>query len=185
MSRIGKKPIVLPKGVEIRVDGGTVVVKGPKGSLSTPVLAGIHVGVKDGKVELTRQSDEKQDRAFHGLNRALLQNAVVGVTDGYTKKLDLVGVGYRAEVKGNVVNFSCGYSHVVAFPMPGGIKIEVAADPKAKEITHITVTGSDKQMVGQVAKQIREIKPPDPYKLKGFRFVGEILKKKAGKATGK
>ncbi|MCC6130331.1 MAG: 50S ribosomal protein L6 [Acidobacteria bacterium] len=185
MSRIGKKPIVLPKGVEVKVEAGAVMVKGPKGSLSTPVLAGMQVGVKDGKVEVTRQGDEKQDRAFHGLNRALLQNAVLGVTEGYTKKIDLVGVGYKAEVKGNDVVFSCGYSHPVVFPMPAGIKIDVAADAKAKEVTHITVTGADKQKVGQVAKQIREIKPPDPYKLKGFRFVGEILKKKAGKATGK
>ncbi len=185
MSRIGKKPITVPKGVEVKVDGLTVLVKGPKGSLQTPVLAGIQVGVKDGKIELVRKGDGKQERAFHGLNRALIQNAVTGVSEGYQKKLDLVGIGYKAEVKGQEVVFSCGYSHAVVFPMPEGVKIEVAPDPKIKEVTHITVTGADKQKVGQTAIKIRNIKPPDPYKLKGFRFTGEILKKKAGKATGK
>lgn len=185
MSRVGKKPITLPKGVEIKVEGDLVVIKGPRGALQTPVLAGIQIGIKDGKIDVARKGDSKQERAFHGLNRALLQNAVIGVTDGYQKKIDLVGIGYKAEVKGKDVVFSCGYSHQVVFPMPDGVKIEAAADPKIKEITHITVTGADKQRVGQTAIEIRNIKPPDPYKLKGFRFAGEILKKKAGKATGK
>ncbi len=185
MSRVGKKPIALPKGVDVRVDGPAVHVKGPKGAVQTPVLSGIRVAVKDGKVEITREADEKRDRAFHGLTRALLANAVTGVTQGDRREIDLVGIGYKAEVKGRTVVFSCGYSHPVVFPMPEGVTIEVTPDAKAKDVTHIAVTGVDKQKVGETATQVRGIKPPDPYKLKGFRFVGEVLKKKAGKATGK
>lgn len=185
MSRVGKKPIPVPKGVEVAVEGATVRVKGPKGSVSAPVLEGITVAVRDGMVEVSRTGEEKRDRAFHGLTRALVQNAVIGVTDGYRREIDLVGIGYKAEKKGNVVVFSCGFSHTVKFPEPDGVKIDVAPDAKAKDITHIVVTGVDKQKVGQTATEIRGIKPPDPYKLKGFRFVGEVLKKKAGKATGK
>ncbi len=185
MSRVGKKPIVLPKGVDVRVETGEVQVKGPKGSVSAPILAGMKVAVKDGKIEVVRQGEEKRDKAFHGLNRALLQNAVTGVTEGYRRAIDLVGIGFKAEKKGTEVVFTCGYSHPVRFPEPPGVTIDVAADPKAKEITHIVVTGVDKQKVGETATKIRAIKPPDPYKLKGFRFVGEVLKKKAGKATGK
>ena len=185
MSRVGRKPITLPKGVEVKVDAAGVHVKGPKGSVSTPVLAGITVAVKDGRVDLARASEEKQQKAFHGLNRALVQNAVVGVTEGYRKAIDLVGIGYKAEKKGSEVIFTCGYSHPVRFPEPAGVTIDVAPDAKAKDVTHIVVTGVDKQKVGETATRIRGIKPPDPYKLKGFRFVGEVLKKKAGKATGK
>ena len=185
MSRVGKKPIPLPKGVDVRVEGEAVTVKGPKGSVSSTVLAGIRVAVKDGKVEISRQSEEKRDRAIHGLTRALVANAVTGVTQGFRREIDLVGIGYKAEVKGREVVFSCGYSHTVKFPMPEGVTVEVAPDAKAKDVTHIVVTGVDKQKVGQAAWQIRAIKPPDPYKLKGFRYVGEVLKKKAGKATGK
>lgn len=185
MSRIGKKPISIPKGVEVQVDGMTVRVKGPKGAMVAPVLAGMKVATKDGRLEIARPSDEKNDKALHGLNRALLANAVLGVTEGYKREIDLVGIGYKAEVKGKAVVFTVGYSHPVNFPMPEGIKIDVAPDAKAKDVTHIVVTGVDKQKVGQTATEIRNIKPPDPYKLKGFRFVGEVLKKKAGKATGK
>jgi large subunit ribosomal protein L6 len=185
MSRIGKKPIPVPKGVDVKVEGSGVTVKGPKGSLTTPLLAGIKVAVRDGKIELTRQGEEKQDKAFHGLSRALLANAVAGVTEGFKRGLELHGIGFKAEKKGNEVVFTCGYSHQVRFPEPPGVTIDVAADPKAKGVTHVTVTGADKQRVGETATKIRGIKPPDPYKLKGFRFVGEVLKKKAGKATGK
>ena len=171
MSRVGKKPITIPKGVDVQVAGSIVTVKGPKGSVVTPILAGVSV--------------EKKDKALHGLNRALLQNAVLGVTDGFKREIDLVGIGFKAEVKGKNVMFSVGFSHVVTFPMPDGIKVDVAPDAKAKDITHVIVTGVDKQKVGQTATEIRGIRPPDPYKLKGFRFVGEVLKKKAGKATGK
>jgi len=185
MSRIGKKPVALPKGVTASVEGQTVKVKGPKGAVVTPILAGITVEKKDGIVRLARGGEEKKDKALHGLNRALLQNAVLGVTEGFKREIDLVGIGFKAEVKGRAVVFSVGFSHVVKFPMPDGIKVEIASDTKAKDITHIIVTGVDKQKVGQTATEIRGIRPPDPYKLKGFRFVGEVLKKKAGKATGK
>ena len=185
MSRVGKKPITIPKGVDVQVADTTVTVKGPKGSVVTPILAGVSVEKKDGLLNLVRGGEEKKDKALHGLNRALLQNAVLGVTDGFKREIDLVGIGFKAEVKGKNVVFSVGFSHQVTFPMPDGIKVDVAPDAKAKDITHIIVTGVDKQKVGQTATEIRGIRPPDPYKLKGFRFVGEILKKKAGKATGK
>lgn len=185
MSRVGKKPITIPKGVDVRVEGALVQVKGPKGSMSAPILAGIKVVTKDGRIEVARSGEEKRDKAIHGLNRALLQNAVLGVTEGYKKEIDLVGIGFKAEVKGKAVVFSVGFSHTVNFPMPDGIKVDVAPDAKAKDVTHIIITGVDKQKVGQTAIEIRNIRPPDPYKLKGFRYVGEILKKKAGKATGK
>lgn len=185
MSRVGKKPITIPKGVDVQVSGSSVTVKGPKGSVVTPILAGVSVEKKDGLLSLVRGGEEKGDKALHGLNRALLQNAVLGVTDGFKREIDLVGIGFKAEVKGNNVVFSVGFSHQVTFPMPDGIKVAVAPDAKAKDITHVIVSGVDKQKVGQTATEIRGIRPPDPYKLKGFRFVGEILKKKAGKATGK
>ena len=185
MSRVGKKPIPVPKGVEVAIEAAAVRVKGPKGTVLAPLQAGITAVVKDGVVEVQRSGEEKRDKAFHGLTRALVQNAVVGVTEGYKREIDLVGIGYKAEKKGSVVTFSCGFSHPVNFPEPDGVTINVAPDAKAKDITHIVVTGVDKQKVGQTATVIRGIKPPDPYKLKGFRFVGEVLKKKAGKATGK
>ena len=185
MSRVGQKPISIPKGVDVQVADLSVTVKGPKGAVVTPILAGITVEKKDGILRLARGGEEKKDKALHGLNRALLQNAVLGVTEGFKREIDLVGIGFKAEVKGKAVVFSVGFSHVVKFPMPEGIKVEVAPDAKAKDITHIIVTGVDKQKVGQTATEIRGIRPPDPYKLKGFRFVGEVLKKKAGKATGK
>jgi large subunit ribosomal protein L6 len=185
MSRVGKKPIPIPKGVDVRVAPDAVEVKGPKGATSAPILAGISVVAKDGRIQVSRAGDEKRDKAIHGLNRALLMNAVLGVTEGFKREIDLVGIGFKAEKKGKEIVFSVGYSHQVRFPEPEGISIHVAPDAKAKDITHIVVTGVDKQKVGQTATEIRGIKPPDPYKLKGFRFVGEVLKKKAGKATGK
>lgn len=185
MSRVGKKPITIPKGVQVNVAAASVEVKGPKGAISAPILAGITVVAKDDRIQVSRGGDEKRAKAVHGLNRALLQNAVLGVTEGYKREIDLVGIGFKAEKKGKEVVFNVGYSHPVRFPEPEGITINVAPDAKAKDITHIVVTGVDKQKVGQTATEIRGIRPPDPYKLKGFRFVGEVLKKKAGKATGK
>jgi large subunit ribosomal protein L6 len=185
MSRIGKKPITLPKGVEVHVEGNTVRVKGPKGSMETPVLNNMKVSSRDGRLEIVRQGEEKRDKALHGLNRALLANAVVGVTEGFKRDIDLVGIGFKAEKKGTDVIFTVGFSHTVVFPEPPGVTISVAPDAKAKDVTHVFVTGVDKQKVGETATKIRGIRPPDPYKLKGFRFVGEVLKKKAGKATGK
>ena len=143
------------------------------------------VAAKDGTLELVRSGEEKKDKALHGLNRALLQNAVLGVTEGFKREIDLVGIGFKAEVKGTGRRVQRRLLARVKFPMPEGIKVDVAPDAKAKDITHIIVTGVDKQKVGQTATEIRGIRPPDPYKLKGFRFVGEVLKKKAGKATGK
>ena len=185
MSRVGKKPVTVPKGVDIQVGPSAVTVKGPKGSMTAPILAGIVVEKKDGTLVLVRSGEEKKDKALHGLNRALVQNAVLGVTEGFKREVDLVGIGFKAEVKGKNVVFSVGFSHQVTFPMPEGVTVNVAPDAKAKDVTHIVVTGVDKQKVGQTATEIRGIRPPDPYKLKGFRFVGEVLKKKAGKATGK
>src|SRR5437899_1706907 len=139
MSRVGRKPISIPKGVEVHIEGNTVRVKGPKGVQETPVTAGIKVVTRDGKIEVQRQGEEKRDKALHGLNRALLQNAVLGVTEGFKRAIDLHGTGFKAEVKGQNVVFSVGFSHQVTFPMPEGVTIAVAPDAKAKDITHITV----------------------------------------------
>jgi len=174
MSRIGRKPIPLPSGVKVQIAGGAVEVQGPKGKLSVPVPPGIQFEQKDGVLNAIRQTEEQ--RALHGLARALVANAVRGVTEGFKKDLDIVGVGYRAEVKGKAVNFSLGYSHPIEFPIPDGIQIAV------EKQTHLTISGADKARVGQVAADIRGLRPPDPYKQKGIRITGERLKKKAGKA---
>jgi large subunit ribosomal protein L6 len=174
MSRIGRKPIPLPAGVKVQISASAVEVQGPKGKLAVPLPAGIRFEQKDGVLAALRQSEEH--RALHGLARALVANAVLGVTQGFKKDLDIVGVGYRAEVKGKTVNFSLGYSHPIEFPVPDGIQITV------EKQTHVTVTGADKGLVGQVAADIRSLRPPDPYKQKGVRLTGERLKKKAGKA---
>ncbi|HVS32392.1 MAG TPA: 50S ribosomal protein L6 [Thermoanaerobaculia bacterium] len=180
MSRIGKKEITLPKGVEVRQDGQAVTVKGPKGTLSTALVEGIGVKVENNVVQFTRRDEEKKTRAFHGLMRALVANNVQGVTAGFKKELDIVGVGYRAEVKGKEVVFQLGYSHPVRFAIPPGIDIVV--EPKTG---HITITGIDKQKVGQVASEIRALREPDPYKGKGIKYSDEIIRRKAGKAAGK
>ena len=180
MSRIGKKPIPLPKGVEIRHEGNTLTVKGPKGSLTTPVVAGIGVSVEDNVVQFSRGNDEGKTRSLHGLMRALVANNVTGVTEGFKRELDIVGVGYRAEVKGREVVFQLGYSHPVRFPIPEGIDITVDA-----KTNHITINGIDKQKVGQVAAEIRSLREPDPYKGKGIKYSNEVIRRKAGKAAGK
>src|SRR6201997_1400564 len=179
MSRIGKKPIAIPKGVTIKIEGNTVLVQGPKGRVDTPLPLGIKVEQKDGHLVAIRENDSQS--AVHGLARALMNNAVEGVTKGWTKELEIVGIGYRAEMKGkNLVVFTLGYSHPIEYPLPSGI--EVAVDPKQ---TRLTVTGIDRQKVGQVAAEMRSLRPPDPYKNKGVRYAGERLKKKVGKTGAK
>jgi large subunit ribosomal protein L6 len=180
MSRIGRKPIPLPKGVEVKQEGNTLVVKGPKGSLSTTIIPGIGVSVEKNVVSFTRSDNEGKSRATHGLVRALVANNVRGVTEGFKKELDIVGVGYRAEVKGKEVVFQLGYSHPVRFPIPKGI--DIAVDGKTG---HITITGIDKQKVGQTAAEIRDLRQPDPYKGKGIKYSEEVIRRKAGKAAGK
>ena len=179
MSRIGRKPIPLPKGVTVKIEGNTVAVQGPKGKLETPVPPGIKMEQQDGNLVAIRQNDSQA--ALHGLARALMNNAVEGVTKGWTRDLEIVGIGYRAELKGKgTVVFNLGYSHPIEYPLPNGI--EVAIDPKQ---TKLSVTGIDRQKVGQVAAEMRGLRPPDPYKNKGVRYAGERLKKKVGKTGAK
>ena len=179
MSRIGRKPIPLPKGVTIKIEGNTVAVQGPKGKLDTALPAGIRVQQQDGNLVAIRENDSQA--AVHGLARALVNNAVEGVTKGWTRELEIVGIGYRAEMKGKgTVVFSLGYSHPIEYPLPSGI--EVAVDAKQ---TKVSVTGIDRQKVGQVAAEMRSLRPPDPYKNKGVRYSGERLKKKVGKTGAK
>jgi large subunit ribosomal protein L6 len=180
MSRVGKKPIDLPKGVEVKQEGDAVLVKGPKGTMRTSLIAGIGVSVEGNTVTFTRKDEERQTRAFHGLMRALVANNVRGVSEGFKRELDIIGVGYRAEVKGREVVFALGYSHPIRFPIPEGIEITV--DGKSG---HVTITGADKQKVGQVAAEIRSLREPDPYKGKGIKYSDEIIRRKAGKAAGK
>ena len=180
MSRIGKKAIQIPKGVDIKHDASSVTVKGPKGSLTTPIVTGIGVKVENNVLTFTRSDDEKRTRAFHGMMRALVANNVLGVTEGFKRELDIVGVGYRAEVKGKDVVFQLGYSHPIKFPIPQGI--DIAVDGKTG---HITITGTDKQKVGQTAAEIRSLREPDPYKGKGIKYSDEIIRRKQGKAAGK
>jgi large subunit ribosomal protein L6 len=179
MSRIGKKPIPLPAGVKYKIEGNTVLVEGPKGKVSALVASGITLETKGGELLLSR--DSEKHAALHGLTRALVFNAVHGVTKGWTRELDIVGIGYRAELKGKgTVVFTLGYSHPIEVPLPSGI--EVAVDAKQ---THLTVSGVDRQKVGQVAADMRALRKPDPYKNKGVRYSDEKLKKKAGKTGAK
>jgi len=179
MSRIGKKPITIPKGVTVKVLDNAVEVKGPKGQLRQAHPAGINFELNDGHLVATRATEDPQLGKFHGLARSLIANAVAGVTDGFKRELDIVGVGYRAELKGKQVIFALGYSHAVVYDVPPGIDITIDKQ------THITVTGVDRQLVGQVAANIRRLRKPDPYKQKGVRYTGEVLKKKAGKTGAK
>jgi large subunit ribosomal protein L6 len=179
MSRIGKKPITLPKGVTVKVDGAALDVQGPKGKMRQATPPGITFAVSDGVLQASRGSEDPELAKYHGLARSLAANAVLGVTEGFKKELDIVGVGYRAEVKGKQVIFALGYSHAVVYDVPAGIEIAI------EKQTHITVTGVDRQLVGQVAANIRRLREPDPYKQKGVRYTGEVLKKKAGKTGAK
>jgi large subunit ribosomal protein L6 len=173
MSRIGNKPIPIPAGVKIQL-GDPLVVEGPKGKLTVPVPRGIAVRQEDGQLRVVRESDKLA--ALHGLTRALAANAVRGVSQGWTKELDIVGIGYRAEVKGRIATFYLGYSHPIEFLLPEGVDLTVERQ------THLIVSGRDRQLVGQVAANIRALRPPDPYKNKGVRYTGEALRKKVGKA---
>jgi len=172
MSRVGKKPIPLPAGVKVQI-GEQLIVEGPKGKLAVPVPKGIRIEKNDGMLEVKRDGDEYA--ALHGLTRALAANAVTGVSQGFTRELDIVGIGYRAEARGNVLMFSLGYSHPIEFMMPPGVECKVDKN------THIVLSGIDKQLLGQVAANIRSLRPPEPYKQKGIRYTGEVLRKKVGK----
>jgi large subunit ribosomal protein L6 len=172
MSRIGRKPVPLPKGVKVQI-GEQLLVEGPKGKLTVPVPAGIEVRQADGALVFARQSD--QAAALHGLTRALAANAVHGVSSGFMKELDIVGIGYRADVKARIVTFTLGYSHPIEMFLPAGV------DVKIEKQTHLVVSGADRQAVGQVAASMRALRPPDPYKNKGVRYTGEALRKKVGK----
>jgi large subunit ribosomal protein L6 len=181
MSRIGNKPIPIPSGVKIAI-GQQLEVQGPKGKLTVPIPAGIHIEQQDGVLLVKRDSDDKA--ALHGLTRALAANAVQGVSSGFTKEMDIVGIGYRAEAKGRVAVFTLGYSHPIEFLLPEGVELEVAKQAHSvdgKPALHLTVRGYDKQLIGQVAANIRSLRPPDPYKQKGIRYTGERLRKKVGK----
>jgi large subunit ribosomal protein L6 len=178
MSRIGNAPISLPSGVELSVNGREVEVKGPKGTLTQTIDPLISVSVDDGVVKLTRINDDRETKARHGLSRALVNNMVLGVSDGYSKELTLIGVGYRAALKGQQLELQVGYSHAVNIDARDGITFEVP------EPTRIIVTGIDKQKVGQVAADIRSVRPPEPYKGKGIRYTNEYVRRKAGKAGG-
>lgn len=190
MSRIGRKPVELPQGVSVKIGENSAEVQGPKGKLTAPIAKGIRLEQVDGRLDVVpvratkKMSDKeitemltKEEKANWGLVRALVANAVTGVTEGFSKDLEIVGVGYRAELKGNHITFSLGYSHPVEFPLPDGITATV------EKQTKLTVSGIDKQLVGQVAANMRALRPPDPYKLKGIRLAGERLRKKAGKAA--
>jgi large subunit ribosomal protein L6 len=172
MSRVGKKPIPLPKGVKITA-GESLLVEGPKGKQTVPIPAGITLRQESGVLELHRDGDDKA--ALHGLTRALAANAVQGVSTGWTRELDIVGIGYRCDVKGRIASFTLGYSHPIEFYLPDGIEMKVDKQ------THLILTGADKQALGQVAAKMRALRPPDPYKNKGVRYMGEVLRKKVGK----
>jgi large subunit ribosomal protein L6 len=176
MSRVGRKVIDVPKGVKVSIGSGALTVEGPKGKLQTPVPPGITFTLDGAALQAARSNDEQKQRALHGLARALAQNAIKGVTEGFSKELDIVGVGYRANLEGTKLVMSLGFSHPVEFKIPEGIKVTVDKQ------THLVVSGIDRQRVGQISAEIRSLRKPDPYKQKGIRYTGEILKKKAGKA---
>ena len=178
MSRIGKNPIVIPAGVDVTVDGQDVKVKGPKGELSLTVSEPIAVAKEENTIVVTRPNDERRNRALHGLSRTLVNNLVIGVTEGYTRKMEIFGVGYRVQAKGKDLEFALGYSHPVPIEAPEGITFAVESPTK------FSVSGIDKQLVGQISANIRRLRRPDPYKGKGIRYEGEQIRRKVGK-TGK
>ncbi|HDL04089.1 MAG: 50S ribosomal protein L6 [Candidatus Zixiibacteriota bacterium] len=180
MSKIGKMPVKIPKGVTVKLDGSKIDVSGPNGKLNRVLHDEIQVKVEEDSVIVTRPSDQKFHRSLHGLTRALIQNMVTGVSEGYKIELEMIGVGYRAEMKGKLLELNLGFSHPIVLRAPDEIKLEVF--PKESKIV---VTGADKQLVGQTAAQIRSFRPPEPYKGKGVRYVGEKIRRKAGKAAGK
>lgn len=180
MSRIGKAPIAIPAGVTVKVDGNTVTVKGPKGELTETVNPDITVKVEDGHVVLTRPSDDREHRAMHGLYRALVHNMVVGVSEGYRKEMELVGVGYRANASGQVLDLSLGFSHAIYIKLPAEIKVEAKSERNKNPL--IILESADKQLLGQVCAKIRSLRKPEPYKGKGVRYAGEQIRRKVGKA---
>jgi large subunit ribosomal protein L6 len=184
MSRIGKKPVVLPKGVTVTVGSDNVlVVKGPKGELKQEIDRDIKVEVKEGELEFVRPTDQIRHRALHGLYRSLAANMVKGVTDGYKRQLELIGVGFKASNQGNILDLALGYSHNIIFEIPKELKLATSQEKGQNPM--ISLEGSDKQLIGQVAAKIRGLRKPEPYKGKGVRYVGEVVRKKAGKAAGK
>jgi large subunit ribosomal protein L6 len=180
MSRIGKMPIPVPKGTKVEIRDGVFVAEGPRGRVEQALFPGFPVTIENGEVTVARPGDDGPARSRHGLLRALLANAVQGAAGGFAKQLDIVGVGYRAEVKGNQVQFALGYSHPVLYDVPAGVKVEVEA-----KTNRVTVSGADRQKVGQVAAEIRGLRKPDPYKGKGVKYANEVLRRKVGKAGGK
>jgi large subunit ribosomal protein L6 len=179
VSRIGKKPIAIPSGVTIRQDGGTIAVKGPKGELRTRVSEAMTISLENNEVTVTRPNDMAENRSAHGLTRTLINNMVQGVTEGYSRKLEIVGVGFRAEMRGKMLQLNLGYSHPIMFVPPEEIQLAAPVP------TNVVVTGIDKQLVGQVAAKIRSFRPPEPYKGKGVKYEGEQIRRKAGKSAGK
>jgi large subunit ribosomal protein L6 len=178
MSRIGKKPIALPEGVKVDTKDGIVLVEGPKGTLSRPLLEGIRLDMEEGTLLVKRANDTKRARSYHGLMRTLVANMVEGVSKGFEKKLEIVGIGYRSELQESGITLYLGYSHPINFPLPDGISADI------EKQTMVTIKGIDKELVGQVSAKIRDLRRPDPYKGKGVKYAGEVLRKKAGK-TGK
>ncbi|HEY7366400.1 MAG TPA: 50S ribosomal protein L6 [Methylomirabilota bacterium] len=178
MSRIGKQPIPIPQGVKVQIDGDVVRAEGPKGKLAQPVPSGLRAQVDDGRVVITRAGDDRRVRALHGLTRALLANMVRGVQAGFEKKLEIIGIGYRAQMQGRNIQLALGYSHPVIFPLPETITAEIDKQ------TLITVRGPDKALVGQTAAKLRALRNPDPYKGKGIRYAGEVVRRKVGKKAG-
>ena len=181
MSRIGKAPIAIPSGVNVTVADNIVTVKGPKGELKQNIHPEIQVNVADGQINVERPSDEKQFRAMHGLYRSLINNMVKGVSEGFVAKMELVGVGYRATSTGQVLELALGYSHPIHFELPSEINVEAVTDRKSNPV--ITLETADKQLLGQVCAKIRSLRKPEPYKGKGVRFVGEVIRRKAGKSA--
>jgi large subunit ribosomal protein L6 len=179
MSRIGKKPVSVPKGVTITRSGNAITVKGPKGELTREFTTGMDIAIEGDTITVTRPSDEQRDKAMHGLTRTLLANMVEGVTAGFQKQLDIVGVGYKAENRPYGLQLALGYSHPIEYKAPAGIKL-TAPSP-----TSIIIAGPNKEVVGQVAAELRSLRPPEPYKGKGIKYVGEVIRRKAGKAGGK
>jgi large subunit ribosomal protein L6 len=176
MSRIGRLPIVIPTGVDVKIDGSAVSVKGPKGELALTIASPIEAKIEDGQILVTRPDDERESRSLHGLTRTLISNQIIGVTEGYTKGLEIVGTGFRVAAKGQSLEFALGFSHSITVDPPAGISFTVEGNTK------ITVAGIDKQAVGEVAANIRKLRKPEPYKGKGVRYAGEVVRRKAGKS---
>ena len=181
MSRIGKAPIAIPAGVTVPVKGNTVTVKGPKGELSQEINPAITVKEENGHIEVSRPNDERENRAMHGLYRALINNMVVGVSEGYKKEMELVGVGYRAQATGQVLELALGYSHAIFIKLPKEVKVEAKSERNKNPL--IILESSDKQLLGQVCAKIRTLRKPEPYKGKGIKFVGEVIRRKSGKSA--